>query len=78
VIAEIYQVLRRRGLVCEEDRARDPYDALCMAAWMSRAYRDGSLAGFLEPQLATAERTVAEMEGWILGVPGGMQLGRRG
>ena len=42
---------------------------------MSRPYRDGSLAGFLKSQLATAERTVAE--GSILGVLGGMHLGRR-
>jgi hypothetical protein len=76
VIAEVHQVLWRRGLMCEEDRSRDRHDALCIAAWMSRAYRDGSLAGFLNPQLVTAERTVAE--GWILGVPSGMQLGRRG
>ena len=76
MIAEVHHVLWRRGLVCEEDRARDQHDALCIAAWMSRAYRDGSLAGFLKPQLAAAERTVAE--GWILEVPSGIRLGKRG
>ena len=76
MIAEVHHVLWRRGLVCEEDRARDQHDALCIAAWMSRAYRDGSLAGFLKPQLTAAERTVAE--GWILEVPSGIRLGKRG
>jgi hypothetical protein len=58
VIAVVHQVLWRRGLMCEEDRARDRHDALCIAAWMSRAFGDGSLAGFLKPQLAPAERMV--------------------
>ena len=29
----------------------------------------GSLATFLRPTLTPAERTVAQVEGWILGVP---------
>jgi hypothetical protein len=33
-------------------------------------YRDGTLAGFLKPDLSPAERAVAQVEGWILGVPG--------
>jgi hypothetical protein len=40
------------------------------AAWASRADRDGSLVGFLTPDLSPAERAVAQVEGWILGVPG--------
>lgn len=34
----------------------------------SRADRDGSLAAFLKPGLTPPERTVAQVEGWILGV----------
>jgi hypothetical protein len=54
--AEVYQVLWCCGLVCEEDRTLDRHDALCIAAWMSRAYRDGSFAGCLKPQPATVKR----------------------
>jgi hypothetical protein len=32
--------------------------------------RAGSLAAFLNPDLSAAERAVAQVEGWILGVPG--------
>jgi hypothetical protein len=39
-------------------------------AWLSRADRDGSLAAFLKPDLTPPERTLAQVEGWILGVPG--------
>jgi hypothetical protein len=35
-----------------------------------RADRDGSLAAFLNLHLSLAERAVAQVEGWILGVPG--------
>jgi hypothetical protein len=41
-----------------------------IAAWLSRADRDGSLAAFLNPDLSPPERTLAQVEGWILGVPG--------
>ena len=34
------------------------------------ADHDGSLAAFLKPVLTPSERTVAQVEGWILGVPG--------
>jgi hypothetical protein len=39
-----------------------------IAAWLSRADRDGSLAAFLKPDLTAPECTVAQVEGWILGV----------
>ena len=47
VIAQVYGVLWRRGVVWEEDRTRYQHNALCIAASMSRAYRDGGLMGFL-------------------------------
>ena len=37
---------------------------------MSRADQDSSLAAFLKPDLTLPERAVAQVEGWILGVPG--------
>jgi hypothetical protein len=49
---------------------RDQHDAFCIAAWLARADRDGTLAGFLKPDLSPAERAVAQVEGWIFGVPG--------
>ena len=39
------------------------------AAELALAHRDGSLATFVKPDLRPAERTVAQVEGWILGVP---------
>jgi len=46
------------------------HDAYSIAAWLRRADHDGSLAAFLKPVLTPPERTVAQVEGWILGVPG--------
>jgi hypothetical protein len=42
--------------------------AYSIAARLSGADRDGSLAAFLKPDLTPPERTVAQVEGWILGV----------
>jgi hypothetical protein len=66
-IAEVYPALWRRTLATE-DRTPDQHDAFCVAFWMARADRDGTLAGFLDPDLSPADRAVAEVEGWILGV----------
>jgi hypothetical protein len=38
-----------------------------------RADHDGSLAAFLKPELTPSERTVAQVEGWILGVAGNLR-----
>jgi hypothetical protein len=66
-IAEVYPALWSRNFAPEE-RTGDQHDAFCIAAWLQRADRDGSLAGFLNPSLTLPERTVAQVEGWILGV----------
>jgi hypothetical protein len=66
-IAEVYPALWSRGFA-PEDRTSDQHDAYSIAAWFSRADRDGSLAAFLKPNLTPPERTVAQVEGWILGV----------
>jgi len=68
-IAEVYPSLWRRGFA-PEGRTPDQHDAFCIAAWLSRADRDGTLADFLKPDLSPGERAVAQIEGWILGVPG--------
>ena len=69
VIAEVYPALWSRTFA-REGRTGDQHDAWTTAAWLSRADRDGSLAGFLDPSLTPPERRVARVEGWILGVPG--------
>ena len=71
-IAEVYPALWRRSFA-NEGRTGDQHDAYCIAAWLSRADRNGSLAAFLKPEVTSPEGTVAQVEGWILGVPGLIQ-----
>jgi hypothetical protein len=66
-IAEVYPSLWNRCFPTE-DRTPDQHDAYCIAAWLSQADRDGTLLGMLTPALSRAERAVARVEGWILGV----------
>jgi hypothetical protein len=66
-IAEVYPSLWNRSFPCEA-RTPDQHDAWCIAAWLSRADRDGTLAGYLAPPVTAAERAAAKVEGWILGV----------
>jgi hypothetical protein len=67
VVAEVYPSLWSKDYPREE-RTADQHDAYSVAAWMCRADRDGSLAGFFSPSLTPTERTTAQVEGWILGV----------
>jgi hypothetical protein len=69
VIAEVYPALWNRNFA-REGRTSDQHDAYCIAAWLARADRDGSLNAFLKPNLSPPERGIAQVEGWILGVPG--------
>lgn len=69
VIAEVYPALWSRSFA-REGRTGDQHDAYSIAAYLSRADRDGSLAACLNLDLTPPERTVAQVEGWILGVPG--------
>jgi hypothetical protein len=75
-IAEIYPALFNRTFACA---TRNPHqhDAWCIAAWLAQADRDGRLAAYLTPELIPAERKVAAVEGWILGVPGQTQIAAR-
>ena len=68
-IAEVYPAVWSRSFA-REGRDGDQHDAYCIAAWLSRADRTGSLAAFLNPDLSPPDRTLAQVEGWILGVPG--------
>ncbi len=68
-IAEVYPALWSRCFA-PEGRTGDQHDAYSIAAWLSRADREGDLAGVLAPNLTATERSVARVEGWILGVAG--------
>ncbi len=74
-IAEVYPALWSRGFP-NDGRTRDQQDAFSIAAWLSHANQTNSLAPFLKPDLTPPERTVAQVEGWILGVPGDPRGGR--
>ena len=66
---------QRSHSYAREGRTGDQHDAYGGAAWLSRADRNGTLAAFLKPDLAPPERAVAQMEGWIVGVPGSIRVG---
>jgi hypothetical protein len=74
-IAEVYPVLWSRSFA-NEGRTGDQHDAFSIAAWLSSADRDSSLAVFFNPNLTPPERAVAQVEGWILGVPGLIRAGK--
>lgn len=67
-IAEVYPSLWSRGF-SREDRTPDQHDAYTISEWMRKADREGHLKKWFEPDLNPAERTVARVEGWILGIP---------
>ncbi len=67
VVAEVYPSLWSRAFA-RGDRNEHQHDAFSVAEWMRRSDLDGTLAGFLAPALAPAEREAAHIEGWILGI----------
>jgi hypothetical protein len=71
-VAEVYPALWNRSFATE-GRTGDQHDAFSISAWLSRADRDGRLAAFLNPDLSPPERTLAQVEGWILGVRGSIR-----
>lgn len=67
VIAEAYPSLWKHAFPRDE-RTPDQHDAYTIAAYLSQADRDNRPGPFFEPSLTPAERMVAGVEGWILGV----------
>lgn len=67
VIAEVYPALWNRAIPAD-GRNSDQHDAYSAALWMQQADTAGTLAGFLDPRLPPAQKTVAGIEGWILGL----------
>ncbi|MBP7766112.1 MAG: hypothetical protein KA113_13070 [Syntrophaceae bacterium] len=67
VVLEIYPSLWSRSFP-REDRNQDQHDAYSVVRWLRQADADGSISTFLLPSLNPAESTLAQVEGWILGV----------
>ena len=68
MIVEVYPSLWSRGFA-REDRTADQHDAYSVAAWMRPSPTSTAVSQrFFEPPLTLAERTVAQIEGWILGI----------
>jgi len=66
-VAEVYPALWKHAFATE-GRNADQHDAFSVAASLRQADLDGQLSRFLNPALSPPQRTVAEVEGWILGV----------
>lgn len=67
VITEIYPALWSRSFPAE-DRNPHQHDAYSVARWMRQSDAADTLPQFFSPQLRPAERMLAQLEGWILGV----------
>jgi hypothetical protein len=67
VVAEVYPSLWMKRFPADGFTG-DQRAAFAVAAWLRRADRNDSLRSFLMPPLEPAERFLAEIEGWILGV----------
>lgn len=67
VLAEVYPSLWSRSFP-REDRTSDQHDAYCVAERLRQADKTGELTAYCNPELSASERTVTQIEGWILGV----------
>lgn len=67
VVAEVYPSIFRNRYP-REGRSADEQDAYATARWMADMASRGALATCFDPPLAPAERAIASLEGWILGV----------
>ncbi len=66
-VVEVYPSLWSRGFA-REGRTSDQHDAYAAVAWLRQTDLDGNLGEFFNPSLLPPEKTVARVEGWILGV----------
>jgi hypothetical protein len=67
VVAEVYPALWSRSFP-REGRNGHQQDAYSVARWMRERDGTGELRGYFGPPASEEERTLAEVEGWILGV----------
>jgi hypothetical protein len=66
-VVEVYPALWNKAFA-RGDRTLDQHDAYSVAEWTRFTDSDGRLASFFNPPLSSAERHVASIEGWILGI----------
>ncbi len=66
-IMEVYPSLWGRSIP-QGDRTPDQHDAFSVACWLRQTDLEGRLPTYLNPSLTGAERTLAQVEGWILGI----------
>jgi len=66
-IVEVFPSLWRKSFPAE-NRTADQHDAYSAANWLRQADLNNDLPSYLNPTLTGAERTLAQVEGWILGV----------
>ena len=67
VIVEVYPSLWNRTFP-SDDRDSHQQDAYSIARWMRENDANGSLEDCFRPRLQPAEQSLAQLEGWILGV----------
>jgi hypothetical protein len=67
VIAEVYPALWSRTFPIE-GRNPDQHDAYSVARWMQQSDVAGTLPVHFQPRLHPSERTLVQLEGWILGL----------
>jgi len=67
VIAEVYPALWSRTFPTE-GRNSHQHDACSVARWMQQSDTTDTLPVHFQPQLRPADRTLAQLEGWILGL----------
>ena len=67
VVAEVYPALWMRRFPRDE-RDSDEQAAYAAVTWLQRADRSDSLGSFLNPSLTAEERSIAKIEGWIMGL----------
>lgn len=66
-VAEVYPKLWKHAFA-PASRTPDQHDAYAIAAWLQQADRSDRLEQALNPNLTAADRDIASVEGWILGV----------
>jgi hypothetical protein len=67
VITEIYPSLWNKTFP-RDNRTPDQHDAYTAARWMRETDAANRLEAYFLPQLSPEERSLAELEGWILGI----------
>jgi len=76
VVLEVYPKVWSAAFPTES-RTADQHDAYSVAAWLSQAALDGRLQEAMTPKLSPPKTAVAQVEGWILGVPWEAPEGRK-